>query len=188
MPSTRKPEQHGKKHAQPIQHTPYCTLSEELLEKFGLTERLELQTLKDFLSNTLQYGNESLKSGLENLFDGMEHAVSVYSKLIEEVNMLNNGIISLKLDANEAREQALLAETMTAQRSEVLLNHGFPTPIIRLTVSRRNSSGKRISTTTPHWSKLDASNHWCRTRRDTSNIKHTSSTSYKKGSKRRKHC
>jgi hypothetical protein len=133
MPSTRKPEQHGKKHAQPIQHTPYCTLSEELLEKFGLTERLELQTLKDFLSNTLQYGNESLKSGLENLFDGMEHAVSVYSKLIEEVNMLNNGIISLKLDANEAREQALLAETMTAQRSEVLLNHGFPTPIIRLT-------------------------------------------------------
>jgi hypothetical protein len=96
-------------------------LTEELLLKFGLTEQTELEMLKDFISSTFKTGNELLKNGLSTLFNGMDNAVSVYSKLKEEVDLLNEGIVSLKNAAHEAREHTLLAETMAAQRCEVKL-------------------------------------------------------------------
>jgi hypothetical protein len=92
-----------------------------LLRNFGISDADELETLEAFLLNSVKYGSDPLKSGLANMFRGMQHAMEVYSQMTTEVHSLHEGIVAMKKEVTEAKEHSLIAETAAFQAAEVTI-------------------------------------------------------------------
>ena len=91
------------------------------LRNFGITDTTELETLEAFFLNSVKYGSDSLKSGLANMFEGMQNASELHSQMTTEIHTLYEGIVAMKRDILEAKEQGLAAETIAIQATEVTL-------------------------------------------------------------------
>ncbi len=94
-------------------------ISEELLRKFGVENRHEIEAVETFTRNAHFYGNDALCHGLSNMFKGMVHAAHIYSEMKEEIHSLHKGILEMRSSASDARDQAIIAETIARQRVEV---------------------------------------------------------------------
>ena len=94
-------------------------LSKELFQMYGLSNQQEIEALDTLLRHSHKYGNNDLRNGLSNMFRGMEHAVKVYSEMKNEIHSLHDGILVMRNEASEAKDQLLIAETMARQRLEV---------------------------------------------------------------------
>ncbi len=95
------------------------TYRAQILHNFGLYDSQELETLDAFLENFARFGCEPLKDGLTNLFKGMQTAMDVYSQMKTEMHALHAGVVELKQELTEAKEQHIAAETAAVQSMEV---------------------------------------------------------------------
>ena len=91
----------------------------QILQNFGLTDPTELETLNAFLDNFGRFGCEPLKNGLTSMFMGMKNAMDVYSHMKAEIHSLHEGIVELKKELTEAKEQHLIAEAAAIHSAEV---------------------------------------------------------------------
>ena len=78
-----------------------------------------METLDAFLDNFARFGCESLKNSLASMFTGMKNAMDVYSHMKTEIHSLHEGIMELRKELTEAKEQHLIAETAAIQSAEV---------------------------------------------------------------------
>ena len=110
------------------------TTQSVILRNFGITDTTELETLEAFFLNSVKYGSDSLKSGLANMFEGMQNASELHSQMTTEIHTLYEGIVAMKRDILEAKEQGLAAETIAIQATEVTLfvSHGNACTLILL--------------------------------------------------------
>jgi len=115
------PETHPTTGQNPLQHANSHVNRTLILQNFGLTDAVELETLEAFLGNFARFGCEPLKNGLVNMFNGMKHAMDVYSHMTIEIHSLHEGIVELKKELTEVKEQHLIAETAAIQTAEVRL-------------------------------------------------------------------
>jgi hypothetical protein len=99
------------------------TYRAQILHNFGLYDSQELETLDAFLENFVRFGCEPLKDGLTNLFKGMQTAMDVYSQMKTEMHSLHVGVVELKQELTEAKEQHIAAETAAVQSMEVSARH-----------------------------------------------------------------
>jgi hypothetical protein len=91
----------------------------DLLQKYGMADRGEMDAIAALVRNAYAYGNDTVKNGLTTMFHGMENAVSVYADMKKEVHTLHDGILFMKQEAQEMKEQLTLAETLARQKAEV---------------------------------------------------------------------
>ncbi len=91
----------------------------DLLQKYGLVDHRETDAIEALVRNAYDYGNDTLKNGLATMFRGMENAIKVYMDMKQEIHTLHEGILIMKQEAQEAKEQLAIAETLTQQRAEV---------------------------------------------------------------------
>ena len=98
---------------------------EELLQKFGIAEKNELDIVVSFIQNTNDWGHETLQRGLENMFGGMQRASVVYSEMKSEIQILHQGILAVKKEAREAKDQLIIADSAAVQRTEVCADVRF---------------------------------------------------------------
>ncbi len=101
----------------PAAHT--LSYRAQILQNFGLHDPQELETMDAFLENFARFGCEPLKEGLTSLFEGMKHAMDVHSQNETELHSLHAGVIDLKKELTEAKEQHIAAESATTQMMEV---------------------------------------------------------------------
>ena len=91
----------------------------ELLQKYGLSDRYEIEAVDAHMYNALKYGCDAQKKGISNLFTGMEQAVVIYTELKSEIHTLHQGILMMRKEVSETRDQLLLAETTASHKMEV---------------------------------------------------------------------
>jgi hypothetical protein len=82
----------------------------DLLQKYGLVDQTEIDAIEAFVRHAYDYGNDTLKNGLTAMFTGMENAVRVYLEMKQEIHTLHEGILSMKQEALEMKEQLAMAE------------------------------------------------------------------------------
>jgi hypothetical protein len=126
-----------------------------LLRTFGISDVDELETLEAFLLNSVKFGSDQLKSGLANMFSGMQNAMEVYAQMTTEIHSLHEGIVAMKKEVTEAKEQGLIAETASIQEAEVNIFQ-FVICLIRIdlnTFTRINAKSPTLITTS-HWWRL----------------------------------
>lgn len=93
--------------------------SNELLQKYGLNDMREMEAVNESISNAHKYGNKEIKRGITNMIKGMEQAVVIYSEMKSEIQQLHQGILTLRKELSESRDQLLLTETTSMQKMEV---------------------------------------------------------------------
>jgi hypothetical protein len=55
------------------------------------------------------------------MFSGMQNAMEVYAQMTTEIHSLHEGIVAMKKEVTEAKEQGLIAETASIQEAEVTM-------------------------------------------------------------------
>ena len=93
--------------------------SEEILRKYGVNDPREIEAVNESISNAHKYGNKEIKRGISNMVKGMEQAVAIYTEMKSEIQKLHQGILSMRKELTETREQLLLAETTASHKMEV---------------------------------------------------------------------
>jgi hypothetical protein len=91
----------------------------DLLQKYGMADQSEMDAIEALVRNAYEYGNDTVKNGLATMFHGMENAVRVYVDMKQEIHTLHEGIMLMKQEALEMKEQLTLAETLARQKAEV---------------------------------------------------------------------
>ncbi len=94
-------------------------LTESCFLKYGLSNQHEVDAVNGVISTAHKYGCEALSSGLSNLFNGMDQAVVAFSEMKYEIQTLHQGILALRKEVADTRDQLYIAETTASQKMEV---------------------------------------------------------------------
>ena len=90
-----------------------------ILHKFGVTDHQEVEAVETCIRNAHAYGNSALSNGLANMFEGMAHAVRIYTDMKMEIHNLHEGILALRNEASEAKDRILSEESTRLRAMEV---------------------------------------------------------------------
>lgn len=134
MPSRRMRTQHRNESATSKerateahkQNSAIIPIDEDLLRKYGVEDTREIEAVENFIRQTHFYGNNALSHGLLMMFNGMQHAVAIYSEMKAEIYSLHQCILELKKEATDAKDQLAIAETTARQRLEVTIASPIP--------------------------------------------------------------
>ncbi len=170
MSSSKKQKTHYEESSRPRCNHPVhasCCLANEtqLLRNFGLTDEVELDTVGAFLCHSVNWGSESLVNGFSNMFKGMHKAIEVYGQMKAEMNSLHTGIMAMKSEMSELKDQHVATETAAIQAAAV--NLLLPVYIFNLltytpcSVYRTNVES-RMPATRWHWPKSEGLKHVCK--------------------------
>ena len=94
-------------------------VNRELLLKYGVSNQSEADAINGVISTAHKYGCEALSHGLSNLFNGMDQAVVAFSEMKYEIQTLHQGILVLRKEVADTRDQLYIAETIALQKTEV---------------------------------------------------------------------
>ncbi len=94
-------------------------INADVLHKFGITDRQEAEAVETCIRNAHAYGNSALSNGLANMFEGMAHAVRIYTDMKMEIHNLHEGILTLRNDASEAKDRIISEESTRLRKMEV---------------------------------------------------------------------
>ncbi len=86
---------------------------------FGLTDTEELDTIGAFLCHSVKWGSEPLVLGFANMFKGMKKAVVVYEQMKVEIHSLHIGVLAMKSEINDLKDQHTATEALAAHVAEV---------------------------------------------------------------------
>jgi hypothetical protein len=95
-------------------------LNADILHKFGITDHQEAEAVETCIRNAHAYGNNALSNGLSNMFEGMAHAVRVYTDMKMEIHNLHEGILTLRNEASETKDRIISEESTRLRKIEVI--------------------------------------------------------------------
>jgi len=110
-------------------------VSADLLQKYGVNDARQQEAVEALVRGTNTYGNGHLLNGLHTMFKGMSRAVDVHTEMTNEIHLLHEGILTLRKEVSDAKEQLSTAEAMAQQRIEVL-QHSSCTHNMTATLTR----------------------------------------------------
>ena len=90
-----------------------------LLRKYGLSEVHQTDAVEALVRSACTYGNESLITGLQIMFKGMNAAVEIHAETTNEIYLLHEGILRMKQEVSDTKEQMASAEAMAQQHMQV---------------------------------------------------------------------
>lgn len=94
-------------------------VSADLLQKYGVNDAQQQEAVEALVRGTNTFGNSHLLNGLHAMFKGMSRAVDVHTEMTNEIHLLHEGILTLRKEVSDAREQLSTAEAMAQQHIEV---------------------------------------------------------------------
>ena len=94
-------------------------INADLLQKYGVCEVHQTEAVEALVRSACTYGNESLISGLQRMFQGMQTAVEIHTETTNEIYLLHEGILRMKHEVSDAKEQLATAEAMAQQHMQV---------------------------------------------------------------------
>ncbi len=101
-------------------------INADLLGKFLTDNTADMDTLLSFIEWLFSFSDEKIKRCLVSMFTGMANAISLFSSMKDEVKALNQGILAMKGQAEDYKEQLLYIEITTTQKFEVIIAQHHP--------------------------------------------------------------